>query len=164
MRTIIWGGFLVATLILQATVVPMMAIDGVRPDILLIIVVSSALLLGKDQGIGIGFFAGLFQDLASGNIFGLNVLSKMVTGYLAGSMERNVFKENVLLPVMAVILATLINSLIMMCTLFILGYEVYLMTTLLNMLYLTAYNALMAIPVHLLVYRVSRNWVANQSS
>ena len=106
MRTLIWGLLIVLTLVFQATLVPMIAIKGIRPDLLLIIVVSSALLLGQDQGIGMGFFAGLLQDLASG-IFGINILSKIATGYLAGSMERKVFKEKALLPLISVIVATI---------------------------------------------------------
>jgi rod shape-determining protein MreD len=164
MRPVIWGVFLLLTLILQATIAPLIAIRGIRPDLLLLVVVSSALLMGKEQGVGLGFFAGLVQDLASGNIFGLNVLSKMATGYLAGNMERKVFKENLLLPVMASILATAANSMFMLLLLIILGYYVDLVAALVNVFYLVIYNAAVAIPVHQLVYRITRGWVTDQNS
>lgn len=161
MKPLIWGLLTLLTLVLQATVVPLMAIGGIRPDLLLIIVVSSALLQGKEQGVGLGFFAGLLQDLASGNIFGLNSLSKLATGYLAGSMERNVFKENVLLPVLAIIMFTLFNSILMLLILFMLGYYVELIPGLVNIFYFMVYNATVAVPVHQLIYRITRHWAAD---
>jgi rod shape-determining protein MreD len=164
MRPLIWVLLTVTTLIVQATLLPLIAINGIRPDLLLIIVVSSALLLGREQGVGLGFFAGLLQDLASGNIFGLNVLSKMITGLLAGAMERKVFKEKVLLPLLAVVLATVFNNMLMLVTLFVLGYNLDLPAELMNVVFLTIYNAVFAIPVHHLIGRITRDWIADQSS
>jgi rod shape-determining protein MreD len=156
MRPLLWGLLLILALVLQATIVPLVSINGIRPDLLLIIVVSSGLLLGKEQGVGMGFFSGLLQDLASGNIFGLNVLSKMATGFVAGSLERNVFKENVLLPVLGTVLATVFNSAIMLLLIFLLGYNTDLLSAISNILYLLCYNAVVAIPVHQLVYRIAK--------
>ncbi|MDR3562859.1 MAG: rod shape-determining protein MreD [Negativicutes bacterium] len=164
MRPLIWGLLAVLFLIIQATLLPLIAINGIRPDLLLLVVVSSALLLGKEQGVGLGFFSGLLQDLASGNIFGLNVLAKIVTGYLAGAMERKVFKENILLPVLAVTLATVFNNFVMILTLIVLGYNPDLSAALVNILYLVIYNAIMAIPVHYLVSWIARHWIIDQSS
>jgi rod shape-determining protein MreD len=163
MRPLIWAALAVMTLVIQATLLPLIAINGIRPDLLLIIVVSSALLLGREQGVGLGFFAGLLQDLASGNIFGLNVLSKMITGLLAGVMERKVFKEKVLLPLLAVALATICNSVLMIITLFVLGYSLNLSADLMNIVYLTIYNAIFAIPVHHFICWITKDWIADQN-
>lgn len=164
MRPLVWGLVVLLALVLQATIVPLISIRGVRPDLLLIIVVSSGLLLGKAQGVGMGFFAGLLQDLASGNIFGLNTLSKLATGYFAGSLERKVFKENILLPVLAIVVATVFNGLVMLITLLVFGYEVDVLPALTNILFILLYNAVLAIPVHRAVYRLARNWMAEQTS
>ena len=161
MRALLIGLVLLLVLVIQATLVPLIAINGVRPDVLLIIVVSVALLLGKEHGAGLGFFAGLLQDLASGNIFGLNILSKLATGYFAGVMERKVFKENVLLPILAVAVATVFNSLIMLLMMAVLGFSIDLPSALINIVYVVIYNAVFAIPVHKFSCRVYRNWLAN---
>jgi rod shape-determining protein MreD len=159
MRTVVWGLVLMITLAVQATLVPFLAIQGIKPDLLLLVVVSSALLLGTQQGVGMGFFAGLLQDLAAGTIFGSNVLSKLATGSLAGSLERKVFKENTLLPVLAVIVATLINQGLRLLILVVLGYTLNFGVALTNLFYLVAYNSVLAIPVHYLVYRLTQWWV-----
>ncbi len=158
MTAVIWACLLFLTLIVQTTLVPFIAINGIRPDLLLIVVVSTALLLGKEKGVGMGFFSGLLQDLASGNIFGLNALSKLATGYLFGLAEQKVFKEHILLPILAMALATVGNGMAMMAILFLLGYKVdYSATLTYSILPVLGYNILVSIPVHQIVYRILVN-------
>ncbi|GBG56467.1 rod shape-determining protein MreD [Sporomusaceae bacterium FL31] len=157
MKAVFWGIIVIAALIIQATVMPLLAFQGVQPDLLLIVVVSSSLLLGKDQGVSIGFFSGLLQDLVGGNIFGLNTLSKLITGYLFGMAERKVFKEHILLPVLAMVVATFCNSAISFILLLLLGYKIELMSAIINtVIPLLMYNVIVAIPVHQVIYRVSQ--------
>lgn len=154
--TLVWIGLLLVTVAVQAVLLPFIFTPGTKPDILLIIVVACGLLAGKERAIGIGFFAGLLQDFASGNVFGLNTLSKMATGYTAGLFERKVFKESILLPVLAIILAALFNNVLMQALLFILGYKVAMISTFsYQVLPSLGYNILFCIPVHRLVYRIT---------
>jgi len=156
MKTIIWLVVIVVTIIIQSTLLPLIAIKGICPDILLVIVISYALLSGKDKGVGMGFFAGLLQDLAFGSIFGINTLSKIATGYICGLAERKVFKEHVLLPVAATAVATVFNGLVMFMVLFMLGHKVDVGSAIINNLVpLVGYNVIIAIPVHHIVYRIT---------
>jgi len=154
MNTIIWLGVIVTTIIIQSTLLPLIAIKGICPDMLLVVVVSYALLSGKEKGVGMGFFAGLLQDLAFGNIFGINTLSKLATGYIFGLAERKVFKEHVLLPVAATAVATVFNGSVIFMVLFMLGYKVDLVAGIMNnVVPLVGYNVIIAIPVHHIIYR-----------
>lgn len=157
MRPLVWGLVLVFFLVLQATALPLVAIGGVRPDLMLIATISAGLLLGREHGVGVGFFAGLLQDLASGNIFGLSVLAKTTAGYLAGLMERKVFKENILLPLMAVMLGTVLHSAVTLFVLMACGYKVDIPVETANTLYLTGYNVVLAIPVHRFIFYIAKN-------
>ena len=56
MKTLVWIGAVLLTLIIQATLLPLIAYKGIRPDLLLIMVMSAGLLGGKEQGVGVGFF------------------------------------------------------------------------------------------------------------
>lgn len=160
---VLWICLLVGALILQATVMPLIAINGIKPDLLLIIVVSTGLLTGKERGIGVGFFSGLLQDLVSGSSFGLNVLSKMATGYVCGMVERKVFKEYIFLPAIALLVATLFNGFIMLLLLLFLGYKVDAISAILyNILPQVGYNVFFSIPVHRLVYKLIRAKHDNQ--
>lgn len=158
MRTFVWMGTLLVLLVLQATLIPLIGVQGTRPDLLLIMTVSGGLLFGKEQGIGIGFFAGLAQDLASGNIFGVNTLSKMATGFATGLAEKKVFKENILLPILSVAIATVVNGAVTLMLLVVLGYKVSVATAFSHSIFpQMGYNLVFAIPVHRLIVRLSRN-------
>lgn len=157
MSIIIWLVVLAVTVVLQSTLLPLVAFKGIHPDLLLVMVVSCALLSGKERGVGIGFFAGLLQDLVSGSIFGINTLSKLATGYILGLAERKVFKEHVLLPILATAVATIGNGLAAVLMLWILGYKVDIVTAFMqNTLPLVGYNVVVAVPIHHLVYRLTR--------
>jgi len=156
MNTIIWLVVIVIVIVMQSTLIPLIGINGICPDLLLVVVVSYALLSGKEKGVGMGFFAGLLQDLAFGSIFGINTLSKLATGYICGLAERKVFKEHVLLPVAATAVATIFNGLVMFIVLFMLGYKVDIGSAIMNNIVpLVGYNVIIAIPVHHLVYRLT---------
>ncbi|MCE5287365.1 MAG: rod shape-determining protein MreD [Pelosinus sp.] len=155
MMIVLWICLLVGALILQATVTPLIAVNGIKPDFLLIIVVSTGLLTGKERGVGLGFFSGLLQDLVSGSSFGVNILAKMVTGFVCGMAERKVFKEYIFLPAIALFFATFFNGIIMLLLLFLLGYKIDLLPAILyNILPQVGYNVLFSIPVHKLVYKL----------
>lgn len=155
MSILIWTGILIIALILQITVVPLFAIYGVKPDLLLMVVVSTGLLQGKEKGVGIGFFAGLLQDLAIGNLFGLNILSKLLTGYMFGLVERKVFKDHIFLPILAMAVATIFNSLVLLVVLGFWGYTIQPIPVLVNyILPLLGYNMVISVPIHQVVSRV----------
>ena len=152
---IVWSIVLIISLILQSTVFAEINYNGIHADLLLAVVVSSSLLLGKEHGVAIGFFAGLLQDLASGTFVGMNVLSKMLIGYIFRMAEQKVFKEHFLLPLISVSLATIWNSFITAIIMLLLGYRFDLLNSMIYMMIpLLVYNLVFAFPIHKLIYRI----------
>ena len=86
-----------AVLILQTTVLDYVAIQGVKPDLVILLVVFSGFLLGTREGAFLGFVGGLVEDLFSGSYIGLNALSNMAAGYLAGAAGERLYRENTLI-------------------------------------------------------------------
>ena len=153
---LVWASLLIVTTAVQAVVLPLLFSPETKPDIILLIVLACGLLAGKERAVGIGFFAGLLQDFASGNIFGLNTLAKMMIGYLAGLAERKVFKESIMLPILAVSLATLLHAVFIQVLLLLFGYRTEFVLVFKNQfLQLLGYNILFCIPVHRLIYRLT---------
>ncbi len=94
---------------IQATWLAGLNLPGqVIPDLVLIMVISYGLLRGPDEGLLFGLLSGFFLNLLSGGIIGIEALSKMMAGYSAGLLEKNIFKDNLLVPVIAVFLGTVI--------------------------------------------------------
>ena len=149
MVALVWGIFIIIVLVIQAVFIPLISIKGIKPDLLLVITVSAGLLYGKETGFCTGFFIGLLQDLASGNVFGLNLISKIVVGYGFGVAEGKVFKDNVFLPVIAVALASIISSILVFIFVTLQGYFVDWNGVLIFIIIPTMlYNMVVSIPVH----------------
>lgn len=152
---LIWGGILFCALILQSTLLPLLAYQGIHGDLLLILVVLTSLHLGKKQGALIGFSAGLLQDLSSGTFFGMNTFSKLLLAYLFGMAERKVFKEHIILPIITAIVATVGNYLITAMIMALLGHRLNLIDNAVTMVVpLLVYNVILSLPLHKLVWKI----------
>jgi rod shape-determining protein MreD len=77
-------------LVLQSTIIPFMAIGGVTPDLILILLVYFTLRLGQLHGTILGFVYGFLLDLITGNIFGSAMIAKTISGFITGYF----FNEN----------------------------------------------------------------------
>ncbi len=77
-------------LLLQTTFIPLLALGGVVPDLLLIWVVFTALRRGQVEAMLAGFIVGLSQDLLATQLFGLAAMTKTIAGFFAGYF----FNEN----------------------------------------------------------------------
>jgi rod shape-determining protein MreD len=104
---------LAAAVVVQTTLVPFAQVGNARPDLLLAVSVSMGLIFGRVAGASVGFFGGLLWDLLTAQIFGMNTLAKLITGYTAGGFEKQVFKENPIVPILALFLATFVHELIL---------------------------------------------------
>jgi rod shape-determining protein MreD len=95
MQFIVYLLLLGVILILQTTVLEIITIAGIKPDLVMLLVVLSGFLLGTKEGAFLGFVGGIVEDLFSGSYFGLNALSKMAAGYLAGIAGERLYRENI---------------------------------------------------------------------
>jgi rod shape-determining protein MreD len=78
-------------LVLQASVFSHLAVQGVVPDLVLLVVVAAALAHGSELGLVLGFGAGLLLDLAppADHVAGRWALALMVVGYVAGRLSAS---------------------------------------------------------------------------
>lgn len=80
-----WIAGFIVIIILQSTIVPLLAIYQIRPDFLLIAVFVFALEVNQIRATITGFLVGVLQDLlTSGGIIGLSALTKSITGFTVG--------------------------------------------------------------------------------
>jgi rod shape-determining protein MreD len=91
----------------QVAIAPHMAVFGVVPNFILLVVVTLALVEGPVAGCWAGFAGGILFDLAGDSVVGPSALVLCIIGYAAGMLQANMFAEGWLLPVTVVAVASL---------------------------------------------------------
>lgn len=74
----------IPTLILQLALVPLISIDHITPDLIVILLVYFTLSEGQLHGTIAGALLGFLFDLFSGNLLGLSMFSKTIAAFTAG--------------------------------------------------------------------------------
>ena len=80
--------------ILQATLLDMLQIGHIKPNLIIMVVIHIALLRGYWEGGLTGLFAGMLMDILTGRIFGVYAILAMLIGLLAGSFHQRIFRDN----------------------------------------------------------------------
>lgn len=113
MRTNIlkWAGVFLLCFVLQTTVIPLIGIAGITPDLLMVAFFFLALKNGQMAAVGAGFFLGLAQDLFSApSILGQNALSKTLAGFFAGFFNVRMMKVDFVFQIVLLFVTFLLND------------------------------------------------------
>jgi len=102
-------------LVVQAVFIPLIGIEGIVPDLLLIWVVYCSVRYGQIPATVGGFLVGLLQDIVAGQFLGLAAFSKTLTGFILGFFYNENRTEKTLttyrFPV-TVLVASLLHNLL----------------------------------------------------
>lgn len=98
--------------LLQATVAGRLVIRGVKPDVVLIVVVIATLVYGGEGGLLWAFLGGIGLDLFSGGPFGASSLALMGAALVAALGYRVLSRYNPLVPLGAAGVGTLLYGVI----------------------------------------------------
>ena len=88
--------FFFPVLLFQITVIPLISINGIIPDLLLILLVYFAILYGQIYGTVLGAAYGFLFDLITGSLLGSMMLSKTVVGFVSGYYSAETQREKFL--------------------------------------------------------------------
>lgn len=108
--------FFFPLLVIQTTIIPLIAVNGIVPDLIIILLVFYTLKLGQLHGTVIGFIYGFLFDFIMGGLLGSAMLSKTVTGFITGFFYNESKKELYLKSLvfsLIVFLASTIDSFIL---------------------------------------------------
>lgn len=84
--------FLVLGLILQQTLVRIISIGSIKPDVILVILVAVSLRYGSVVGLFSGMTIGLIQDVYAIDALGANAMAKCLVGYFTGLLDERIIK------------------------------------------------------------------------
>jgi len=152
--------------VLQSTIFIRFSIQGVTLDTAVIFIVSYGILRGDIEGAIFGFFAGLTHDLFGSQFVGLHAMLGMSVGFVAGKPFKDYFKDNYLLPLGMVAMATIAYQFAFFFVNFLLGFRsaenfwFYLRFIIFPK---TIYTASMTIPLYSLLYVINRKIEASEN-
>ena len=107
-RVIILGILITICFVLQTALFPFLEIAGIAPDLMLILTVSFGLMRGRKEGMLVGFFCGFLYDVYFGYAIGPFMILYMILGYCNGFFHRLYLVEDVLLPIIIILVDDLI--------------------------------------------------------
>lgn len=110
--------------LLQAGLAPYLAVGGIVPNFLLLVVVTIAFTTGPTEGAVAGFAAGLAFDLLGTVAVGPMALVLTLAGFVAGLLHEAMFAEGWLLPLIVLAITALASEIAYGLILDLLGYDV----------------------------------------
>ena len=144
---------LLACFTTQCTVMDFVSIGSIRPNLLIILCVSTGLIRGRKTGLWAGFFSGLLTDLFFGSLFGFYALVYMYVGYFCGYAHQYFYDDDLRVPVVMTAFADLIFNIAVYGLAFLLrgrlGFSRYFLRIILPEVFYTSL-------VSFLVYRLFR--------
>ena len=103
---------LLLAFVLQTTWVHLFEIAGLKPDLVLLVLVYTALRSGPVESTLLGFGIGFIQDLYAPADLGLNALTKSVVGFSVGYGRSGVVAESVWVQVSFLVGGVLVHDLL----------------------------------------------------
>jgi rod shape-determining protein MreD len=127
---------------------PFIGIGGVYPSMLLVFCILFSVQNGKWEGMWLGVFCGLLQDLFFTNVFGLNVITNMTVCLLAGVIGTNIFKDKKFLPVASCFALSFLKGVMIFASLYIIDINMSIS----RIFFVSVYNMVVAFFMYRSVY------------
>jgi rod shape-determining protein MreD len=142
--------------VIQTTMGSRLSLLTARPDLVLLLVVSHSIVRGMSDGLLGGVLGGLIIDSLTPIPFGAATIGMAIVGLGTGLGESNLYRSNLIIPLVAVFLATIFYHSFLMLALQAAAWEVDWISTLaLQTIPGAAFNAVLAPLAFPLVRRIS---------
>lgn len=113
MRTnVYWALLIVVVAVFESTWLGAIRLQGVLPDLVLLLVVYFAVTHGEERAMFTGFLGGIFQDVAADTGLGHHVLCLVVTGFVVGRVSRRLVVDHPAVKAGLVLGASMVHGLL----------------------------------------------------
>lgn len=107
-----WFGLFVLVFVLQTTLLPIISIFGVRPDLIMLTLCYFGFKTDVIPALFVGFIVGLGQDFYDPVILGHNALCKTVVGFFTGLFNEKVMRIDPIFQLTLVVISFVIHDII----------------------------------------------------
>jgi rod shape-determining protein MreD len=109
-KNLLWLFVTVFLALVQSTLPDWLKVQGVTPDLVLLVVVYFALLDGEERAMLTGTIGGMFQDVASETVVGHHIICLVIVGYVVGRLATRLITDHPAVRVGLVFLAGLLHG------------------------------------------------------
>lgn len=156
-RKIVIALMVAVCFLLQSTVFQTLAIGSISPNLLIILVASFGFMGGKKEGMYVGFFCGLLEDIFYGRLLGMHALIYMYIGYANGYFNSIFYEDDIKLPLGLISGSELIYGLGTYVIMFVMrsrfAFPYYLVHIIIPEL---IYTIIMTLVLYRLIFRINR--------
>ena len=126
----------------------------VYPNFILMFIVYTALNKGIMKGQTIGFIYGLTWDILSTDIFGIRALSFTIAGYLAGSFNKKLNKNQPLTQIIVMAIGLIVTQLILNVTYIVMPASEKIFVQNFELSYIVVFNILVNLILTPLIFKI----------
>ena len=105
-----WTGLFVLLFTLQTTLMPLIGVFGVKPDLLILALCFFAFKTDVIPALFMGFLLGLVQDFYAPEILGQNALAKTVIGFFVGLFNEKVMRIDPIFQLAIILFAFILHD------------------------------------------------------
>jgi rod shape-determining protein MreD len=116
-----WPLLFMGCFVLQTSLAPSIAIFGVRPDLLMVVLFFFSIRYGIMPGVIVGFFLGLTQDLYTPVLLGQNAFTMTLVGACCGLFNEKVMRTDPFVKTIILFVMFLVHDVVFMVVLLSLG-------------------------------------------
>ena len=98
-RKIVIALIICISFLLQCTVLKALSIGSISPNLMVIVTSSFGFMKGKKEGLWVGFFCGLLEDIFYGRLLGMHAMIYMCIGYANGYFNHIFYGDDIKLPI-----------------------------------------------------------------
>lgn len=154
-RILVLASLIYAACLMQSTVFEYIEIAGIRPNLLLVIAISAALLREDMESAFMGLACGLGMDVLLGRTIGWYGMCLFLICFVIGTVNSKLYKENPLIPVFFVFFSSIsVEILYYLINSFLKGYQDIIFILSKIVFPESVYNSVLSLPVYTAVLHI----------
>lgn len=144
--------FLLAAFVVHAAFVGDIAVHGARPDLGLTSLLICCLFVDAPTCAWLGLMAGALEASYTNRYVGSFIVSRTLIGFVLGSLEERIFRDNILIAIAAAVLGTMATESLF----FLFAPQPHALRWLVRTGQAALYNGILSVPLYPVIRRLAK--------
>jgi rod shape-determining protein MreD len=137
--------------ILQQAVFSRISIFGAAFDVVFVYIVCFSIVRDNIEGLIIALFTGIIRDCFFPAAFGINTVVFIITAFSIGYLEKRIYKDTIIVPVIFTFFATITKGLLYFSYFYIISYKFDFIK---NVIYIVVLESIINCIISIYIYKL----------